>query len=92
MRIALVASRVYEPERVPTRLARPQVLVFMRLRLIGPSEYFMYIRRPARRALLLRVSRDLVWNGYFPLVTGFQAGQPSGDSPRNRVTMRRTAS
>ncbi len=43
-------------------------MVRVSLRLIGSSESFMFIRRPTRRALLLRASRDVVWHGYFPLV------------------------
>ena len=66
VRVSPVASRVYEPEGVFTLLARPQVLVFMSQRMIGPSEHFMYVRIPACGTLLLRASRNVLWHGYFP--------------------------
>ena len=66
VRVAAVASRRYEPERIPTLLARPQGLDAPGLGPISPSRHLMDVGRPTRGTLLLRASRDGLWHGYFP--------------------------
>jgi hypothetical protein len=58
MRVALVASRVYEPERIPTLRARPQVRNLGSPRLdIG--RHLMHVSRPARGTFLLGTDGDI---------------------------------
>jgi hypothetical protein len=67
VRVALVASRLYEPERIPTLLARPEVRVFGSLsQRRDMGRHLMYVRRPARGTLLVGADRDTFWHVHFP--------------------------
>jgi hypothetical protein len=63
--VALVASSLYESERIPTLLARPQVRNLGSPRL-DTDRHFMHVSRRARGTFLVGAGGDTFWHVHFP--------------------------
>ena len=81
VRVALIASRLYEPERIPTLLARPEV---RNLGSLSPrpniGRHLMHVSRRARGTFLVGADGDTFWHvqcPFGPRASGYLASVSS---------------
>jgi hypothetical protein len=90
VRVALVASRLYDPERIPTLLARPQVRNFGSL---SPhpdiGRQLVHVSRPARGTFLVGADGDTFWHVHFPVGPRSTSTVTSGSGFPTAVIARR---